>query len=181
MAGIDLQYLFGLGPLSIGAGRKHLFHFDGNGTPGGQASGMADQAGGHLNVSHLAFQGGFDLIHQLAVLVGGGIFFDAQVGVGDVFEFLVPIGVQHLDGEFIYILGEIQQLVALRQHPFGCRHQPDLFFGFAGAVVDILLILGHPVQIFLQGGVFSILGGGEQNQILQGFFIHPPIGIQAVF
>ena len=73
---------------------------------------MLLQGGVDLDFLDLAVQGLLDLLKQVLVLVGGllgGFLFllglQAQITGVDVLEFLLFVIVQHLQAEFIHILG----------------------------------------------------------------------------
>ena len=74
---------------------------------------------------------------------------------------------QHLQAEFIHVLSEQQQVVALIQHQLGGRQLGQALGGIAGGVVDVFLILRHLVHIFLQADQLVLLGAVEEQQVLQ--------------
>ena len=119
------------------------------------------------------------------VFVFGGFFrlfrLKAQIAAGHGFELLVRKGVQRFQREFVYIVGQIQNLVALVAHRLSLRHPLDLVRRFAARVVDAGLSFRHTVDVFLQRGQLLFVGRIEQQQILQLILVHPEIAVYAVF
>ena len=88
---------------------------------------------------------------------------------------------QHLQGKFIHILRQVQHLVAVGQHRLHLRQQGNLLHAVSGGKVDLLLILLHAGDIFLQGHIFPFKRGLEQQQILQQIPVHAVIAVKAPF
>ena len=104
------------------------------------------------------------LLHGGLLLLGDGE--GVLVGHGD--EGLAPGVLQHLQDDLVLVHGEVEDLVTRLQHPLGLGHLGGVLHGVGADVVDLLLGLGHPVHILLEGGELALLGGPEEHQIPEG-------------
>lgn len=74
---------------------------------------------------------------------------------------------QGVDDELIRLLGEVEDLVALVPDALGLGQLGKLPGVLAAGVVDVLLLLRHAGPVLGQGGELALLGGEEEQQILQ--------------
>ena len=103
-----------------------------------------------------------------SVLGGGGL------------ELLAVNLAQSLHDKVVHVLGAVEDLIALVQDALHLRQLGDLVHALAAGVVVIGLILAHPVLIGGQGGVLALLGGPEQQQILEHLLVGAVLGHHAV-
>ena len=193
MVGVDLQHLLALGrALGAGHGGENLLHLQGQGPFAGQAHRVALQPGGQAHRLHLARQ---RLLHGVEQgLVGLGLFLgglllllglQAEVPGRDVLEFLLrvllAVAAQHLQAEFVHVLGEQQHVEALVQHQLGGGQLGQPVGGIAGGVVDELLVRAHLFHILRQGDHLLLPGAVKQQQVLQLVGVHAVVGVAAVF
>ena len=97
-----------------------------------------------------------------------------------VLEFLVGIFSEHLEGKFVYVVGEVKHLVALRLDRLHLRKHLYLFYRLARRVVDFLLLLLHSVGVFLERDVLLLARGLKEQEILQNVLVHTVVGIDSV-
>ena len=132
MVHVQLQHLVALHALAAGLLGQHLLHLNGQRAVRAQADGVILQAGGDLDLLHLAVQSVLHGIEQCLVL-GGGILggfllllgLQTQITTVHVLELhgavlalgiLAGVAVQDLQAELVHILGQQQHVKALVQH-----------------------------------------------------------------
>ena len=150
-----------------------LLHLQRDGAVGGKAAGSGLQDGGDAHLLHQVAQG---LLHGLQDglaglgLLLGGLLLLLGLGEGvlvvDRLELLAVDLHQGLHDKVIRVLGAVQDFVALVQDALHLGQLGDLVRALAAGVVVIGLVLGHPVLVGGQSGVAVLLGGPEQQQVL---------------
>ena len=154
---------------------------------------MILQAGGDLDLLHLAVQSVLHGVEQCLVL-GSGILgglllllgLQTQIAAVHVLELhgavlalgiLAGVAVQDLQAELVHVLGQQQHVKALVQHQL-CGGQLCQTVGrVACGKVDVLLLGGHLVDVLLQGDHLLLLGRPEQQQVAQQLGVHTVIRI----
>ena len=107
--------------------------------------------------------------------------FQIQVVLGNVSEFLAIVLHEHLQGKLIYIVRQVQHLVALAQHRVRLGQQSDLLRRVATGIINGILPLGHTVHILFQGNHTLPGRGSEQQQVFQVVLLGAVVGIHAEF
>ena len=92
---------------------------------------------------------------------------EAQIFIGNALELLIVVVLQNLQGELVNLVGAVQNLVALLLEEIHLRHFGNLFVGFAGCVVDVLLVVPHAAHVFLEGGKLVGSAAVEFDKVLQ--------------
>ena len=140
----------------------------------GQTAGAGLQDLGQADLLDLAAQGGLHglqdglallslLLSRLLLLLRLG---EGVLGSGGL-ELLAVDLTQGLHHEVVHILGAVKDLIPLVQDALHLRQLGNLVHALAAGVIVVGLLLRHPVLIGLQRGVLPLLGGPEQQQILQ--------------
>ena len=88
---------------------------------------------------------------------------------------------EYLKCEFVDIVRQIQDLVALILQQFCLRQFVDLVEAFAAGEEDVFLILLHSAYVFFQSYKCIFAGGMEHYQIFEGFCVSAIAVIQSVF
>ena len=113
---------------------------------------MGLELGGRLDDVHLVAQCLLDkvesilerLVHGLFVLA----FAQVEVAVDDGHELLLLVVSEHVRDEAVGAVGEVEYLYASVLEDLGLRHLVDRVERIAGGIVDVLLIVFHPLNIF---------------------------------
>ena len=132
---------------------------------------MGLQLPGGTDLVHLVPQGLLDegegVLGLLVRLLGLGHVLQAQIPVHSGAELLVLVLPQDLHQELVRLVGEVEDLdvplpeqLRLGQVVHGRRVLP-------GGVVDVLLVLLHPVHVLAQGDHLLLRGGVEQQKVLE--------------
>ena len=117
------------------------------------------------------------LLGFLLLLLG----LQSQIVGRDVLEVLLVVGLQHFQGEFVHVIGEVQNFIALVLEHFRLRQLGNPLHRIAAGIVDAGLAFLHAADILFQGYELLLAGRVEQNQIFQHILMHTVIGIHAVF
>ena len=139
-------------------------HVRGQGTAvNDKAAGTFGKTGGETDFAHLFTQFVFEVIDQ------GGIFFlclfdflffavELNISLGDRLEVFLLVLVHGLHHPVIDGIGHKEYIIALFAEILQRRVGGDGLDFVAGDIVDILLALGHGVDVFGKGDTFSALG-----------------------
>ena len=107
--------------------------------------------------------------------------FQAEILVRNVAELLVGVLHHHLEGEFVDIVGQIEDLKTLVFEQFGLGQPVDPVGRLPAGVINILLILFHPAHILVQRHHLLFGRRVEEQQVLEQLFVGAVIRIDAVF
>ena len=187
MIHVDLQHRLRLGAVLPGHPVQHLLHAKRERSLGRQAHrvvaepfGEAHRMRGVADAVFHEFQDFFVLfvltLDALLVLVGR-----EPLGVGaDVGEGLAVVFAEHLQSELVHVVGQIQDFIAVCNRRLHLRQERDLLDRLAGGEVDFGLPLRHARDILLQRHVLLLLGGHEEQQILERVLVRAVFLIDAV-
>ena len=106
---------------------------------------------------------------------------EVQVVGGEVTEVLLHVVHQGPGDKFVHVLGHEEHVEALLLESLVLGELGQSGVALARGEIDVLLLLGHGLHIFLQGDKLLLLGRPEEQQILQGVLVHPVVGDDAVF
>ena len=149
-------------------------HLEAHAGIGAQAHGMAAQLRAELHLADLSLQHAGHIVRQLLealrLLLRLLLLLVAQhaevvgEGVAEGLLFIGPDGPGH---EFVHLIRQQQDIVALAQQHLHLGLLCNAGLLLAGGVVDLLLALGHGLDVFLQGDELLLLAGPEEGQVLQ--------------
>ena len=148
--------------------RKGMLH--GQGWPlsiSHKTYGTGFQTGRDFNLSHLVCQSFLNILNKVIIGLGQLLSFllnllglsiiQIKVTTADGLEFLVSIGTNSFNSEFIHRIKEIENLKSLFLQKL---HLRQLFNGCligTSSIINLLLAFWHTLNIFLQGNILAIL------------------------
>ena len=147
-----------------------LLHLEAEALARRQADRMGLQAVRNSGFLDLVAERFLDELHQLrALAVVLVLLFVAKlkVAVDDGTEGLFVVVHQGLQGEFVRLAREIEDLVVLVLQKLGLRQLIHRRDALAGGIVDALLIFFHALDVLFQRRELLLRGGVEHQQLLE--------------
>ena len=123
------------------------------------------------------------LLRFFALFLGSFLFlfcFEAQITSRNGLEFFLLILCQRLRYETIDLIGHEQHIAALLLQLFHLRQLEQRLAALAVGIVNILLILRHGSDVFLERDQLALLARPVEQQILKRFLLCAIIGQNAV-